>query len=59
MNKLIDLISEERRRRSSLDDERVVIIDGLPPITGAELTQILREIDGTSRGLPKIKEGEK
>jgi hypothetical protein len=56
MIKLIDLISEERRRRSGLDDERVVVTDGLPPITRVGLAQILREIGEKGRGLPQIKE---
>jgi hypothetical protein len=46
-----DWISEERRRRAPGGDEPVVVLEGLR-VTPRELDQILREIDGTTRGLP-------
>lgn len=52
MSKLIDLLREHRGRRSGAD-ELVSICDGLPPCTPATLKQVLREIDGTTRGLPQ------
>jgi hypothetical protein len=51
MSKLRDLIREERRRRIVDDDKPIVIFDGLTTTTSV-LDQLLREIDGTTRGLP-------
>jgi hypothetical protein len=56
MSKLIDLIHAHQRRRSGLDDDlRVRIHDELPACTRGELAQILREIDGGTRGLPAMR----
>jgi hypothetical protein len=53
MSKLKERIKEERRRRIVGDDKPVVIFDGLIT-TASALDQLLREIDGTTRGLPNV-----
>jgi hypothetical protein len=43
-------IDEELARRSC--EDTIVVFEDLPPIKPSEITQILREIDGKTKGTP-------
>jgi hypothetical protein len=47
---ILSVIEEELARRSS--ENAVIIFDGLPPITPGQLSRLLADIDGLTKGLP-------
>jgi hypothetical protein len=51
MSKLHDLIKRHRAQQSGNDSNRKIELFGCF-VTNNELTQLLREIDGTTRGVP-------